>query len=429
MPAIKPFKGILYNPSHINDISKVVSPPYDILSKSDQDRLYRSSPYNIVRLILGRVLSSDTKYNNKYTRAKRFLLAWLKKGVLKGNSVPAIYLYEQGYIHEKRHIRRVGFIAALKLEEFGERHIFPHEETFAGPKLDRLNLIRTVMANLSPIFCLFQDKANITDRIFRKYMKGNRPIIDIKYDSVVQRLWRVTDEALIEKISFIMKRKKIFIADGHHRYEASLRYMRLCKKESCCRGDAPCDYIMTFFLNTDSETPPTILAAHRILKRMHMAPEEFLKSLLDFFVVSKANKKGTVVSQLKRHRQRRGCFGLLLKDEGWYFLRLKGGKRTDAVMRAKGMPKLWAGLDVVVLRRIIFEKILKLKDIHGIEYTTEVERGAQEVSSGRADCFFVLNPTRMSQVSEIAQSGLKMPHKSTYFYPKLLDGLVINKLW
>lgn len=429
MPAIKPFKGILYNPSRINDISKVVSLPYDILSKADQGRLYNSSPHNIIRLILGKELSTDAKNNNRYTRARGFLLSWLKDGILKQDDAPAIYLYEQGYLYEGRYIKRVGFVSALKLEEFGEHYIFPHEETFAGPKLDRLNLIKTVKANLSPIFCLFQDKPNATDSIFVNYTNRNRPIADIRYKGVSERLWRITDDALIKKISGIMRRKKIFIADGHHRYEASLNYMKLCRKRSSCKADAPCNYIMTFFLNTEAKTPPTILAAHRLLERIGMKPDEFLKLLSGFFVVSKSKGKNEAVLKLKKNTGRKGCFGLFLKGAGWYFLELRNTKKSEAVMNYAGMPRLWAGLDVAILRRIIFDKLLKVKASSVIEYTTDVERGIKKVSSGKFDAFFMLNPTKMSQVCSIAEAGLKMPHKSTYFYPKLLDGLVMNKLW
>lgn len=444
MPQIEPFKGILYNPKKVN-ISKVVAPPYDVISPAMQDELYRADKHNIIRLILGKEEPLDSDINNKYKRAAAFFNKWIGEGVLSQDERPAVYVYLQEYSHGEEKKKSIGFVTRIKLEDQEKSKVLPHEKTFAKPKQDRLNLVREVKANLSPIFTLFQDDKNSVTAILKKAV-SKRPVFDFSYDGVRHKFWRLDDERLIKDIKKLMRHKDIFIADGHHRYAVSAMYreeMRTKTQNSKVKTSAVggstsggqnlsegYDYGMMYFAPI-SEKALTILATHRMIKGIDIDIEEAVSKLGEYFNVETLDSAAALLKRMAMAKRGEKLFGMYPRDKKFYLLKLKKGVNLDKLIKEDRTPA-WKRLDVSILQGLILDHILGLKshvEIEGnVVYTRDPMEAVSEVDNGSCSIVFLLNPTKISEVKEIAKLGDKMPHKSTYFYPKLLSGLVINKL-
>jgi len=416
MPRIEPFRGILYNREKV-DIAWVVAPPYDIIPPKMQDDLYHSDAHNVVRLILGKEKAGDSKDYNKYKRAREFFNKWLNENILVRDEKPAIYVYSEEYSAGGAKKTQIGFIAAMKIEESSK--VRPHENTFPKPKQDRLSLTREVKANLSCIFTLFDDKNKKAEKILGAAIKG-KPLFDFEYDNVRHKLWRLEDRSQIDKLKKLMLKKEIFIADGHHRYEVA----RMYKEET---GN---EYVMTYFTPVSAKRL-TILATHRLVKNIYMDVGNFAGKLREFFNVEKMKSLDQLLKKMSAAKASEYLFGVYFKDKTFYLLRLKPSAAPDKIIK-ENRSKAWKRLDVSVLHCIIFDRILglkdKVKDEDNIVYTRDPEEAMEEVNRGSFEAAFFLNPTKAAQVRDVARIGDKMPHKSTYFYPKLLSGLVINKL-
>jgi len=244
MPQIKPFRGVLYNSKKV-DSPTVVAPPYDVISPQIQDELYRANEYNIIRLILGKEEAADSKRSNKYKRANRFFTKWLNNKILIQDTKPSVYVYSQEYFHKDKKRVRLGFIARMRIEDPRKSKVLPHEYTFAKPKQDRLQLIRETKANLSPIFTLFQDEGNKVISILKGAIK-KRPIFDIEYEGVRNKVWRLADKGSIKKIQAVIDDKDIYIADGHHRYEVAVSYRDEMRKKQQRQKSNGHNYVMMY---------------------------------------------------------------------------------------------------------------------------------------------------------------------------------------
>lgn len=426
MPEIIPFKGILYNKNEIKMFAKVVTPPYDIISSEQQKRYYRQSQYSIIRLILGKTNLGDNKKNNKYTRAAVFLDNWLKKGVLKRDRKPSIYLYSQQYHHGAEEKIRWGFIALMKIENFDKSSIFPHEEIMLGPKQDRLNLLKGVKANLSPIFSLFSDPRGRITALIKKHCKRNQPCINFEQEQVIHKLWRISDKMTINKITEDVRNKQIFIADGHHRYEAAMEFYNEMRERGA-RGSDKYNYVMVYFTASD-KAGPTILPIHRLIKVLasKMDKDKLKKRLDKYFERTQFNNYSDMVLSMEKAERKNHLFGMY-EGKSFYLLKLRSKKILDSVI-GREKPAQWKKLDVAILHSLILGKILSLKDgAEKIGYTQDASFAIREVDSGRYGIAFFLNPTKINQLTAIAVRGMRMPQKSTYFYPKVVSGLVINK--
>lgn len=409
MADIKPFKAILYNRARIRDLSKVVSPPYDVISKKEQGEFYRNSPYNIIRLLLGREFRSDTPLNNKYIRAKRYFLRWLSEGILTQDNLPSIYVYHQEFLYRGLKKMRLGFIALLKLEAPGFKNIFPHEDTMDGPKEDRLRLLKNVRANLSPIFVLFSDKGKRLHNILKENIKESPPFLKFKTkDSVRHTLWRIDDPVQIQRIKRLMQNKEVFIADGHHRYEVALEFSRKMKKSRF-------GFIMSYFAAIEDEGV-VILPVHRMVQGIYQdrAFEILKQRIQGAFLLSQFNSRHSLVEFLTDER-RSHRFGVYLGKRGFWGL--------DAI-KAFGKN----ALDVDILQRFILKPLLdrESKDIK-LEFTKDLDFAIEWVDESHKRLAFFLIPTKISQVQYIARLGKRLSQKATYFYPKPLSGLVINR--
>ena len=224
MPDIRPFRGIRYDMAQVGALSDVVAPPYDVIDPALQDRLYDASPYNIIRLELGRGEPGDGPEENRYTRAARFLKDWQRQGVLREDPHPALYLYEQTYEVEGRTHVRKGFIARVRLEAFGQGKVYPHEQTLSGPKADRLALFNATRFNLSPIFGLYPDTTAEVLQAVEAGLRDRTPLEATDHLGVQNRLWPVLDQEAHTVVGGLMASRPIFIADGHHRYETGVKF-------------------------------------------------------------------------------------------------------------------------------------------------------------------------------------------------------------
>lgn len=424
MPNIKPFKGIIYNKNRVKDVSKVVAPPYDIIPKKLQDALYRKHPNNFVRVELNKIKPSDTSKDSRYTRSKKLFRSWLGSGILVPDEKEAIYVYSEIHRQGRKQVERLGFISLIELDMTGKK-ILPHEHTLAAPKLDRLDLMREVKANLSPIFVLYDDESNKVFKVMKRAVR-KRPFIDIVFDNVRHKLWKITDAGDLAVIKNALRDKNIFIADGHHRYEVARTYCREIQKKNVPAAlKASCKYMMAYFVSSDPKML-SVLPTHRMVKDMKGYSAQDVLELVDaYFTIEKVNGLANLLLKMKRLES--SCvFGMYMKGS-LYLLRLKDRSAADKAIKDRS--KDWKSLDVAILHHFVFRHLLGIKDEdENIEYTKDASEAKSEVDKGMARAAFILNPTKVSQIKAVAKLGECMPKKATYFYPKPASGLVINKL-
>jgi len=431
LPQIKPFRGIRYNREKVRDLASVVAPPYDVISKTRQNELYRSSPYNIVRIELNKINPSDNKRDNRYIRAQRSFVSWLESGIMSRDPRESIYLYSQRYKYGGKAIERMGFIAAMGLgEERGKKKtkVLPHENTLMAPKLDRLNLTRSVRANLSPIYVLYDDAGGKVAGIMKAAARRIKPFMNIRFEGIVSRAWRIDDPATIRKIVSLMSNKDIFIADGHHRYEVSRMYageLAARKAPEALRSAAGA--IMVYFVASD-EKMLTVLPAHRLPRDIgRLTKGGILERLSEYFNIEKVSGLKQMMKRLAGLRNAH-AFGIYQGGGKFYVMVLKDVRQSDRAIKDK--PRDWRRLDVSILHRFIFGHILGISDSDdNVEFVKSPEETAGLVDRGGFKVAFFLNPTKVSEIKRIARLGEKMPRKATYFYPKPISGVVINPLF
>ncbi len=409
MKRIIPFKGILYNTSKVS-MEDVLAPPYDIITPEYREALYMQSPYNIVRIDFGKELPEDNETENKYGRARKYLDKWLDEGIFIQSYEPSFYIYEMDFSIDGKSKKLAGLIGLVKLEELGKGSIYPHECTHSKPKQDRLNLMRSCKANTSPIFSLYKSKETGISEIIKK-VTLNEPYIDamdIKGDT--HKLWCINNPEEIKIIQSELENKPIFIADGHHRYETAYEFYREMSGENPS-SESNFGYVMMFLANMCDEGV-TILPTHRLLKEIPSGMENLLSEYFNFEVVKDD------FNIIRRLGERKNSFGFIVNSENhWYILSYKGG-------RISGIPENLQDIDVMILHELIFKELLHTADIG---YEMNVELALDKLRLGQYKAAFFLNPTKVEYVEKSALSSVRMPPKSTYFYPKLLTGLVINK--
>ena len=445
MAKIIPFKGILYNKEKIRDMKDVVAPPYDVISPPEQEELYKRHENNVVRLILGKESDSDTPDNNRYTKAKDSFDSWQKDSILIKDAFPSIYVYSQEYHlgetegFEKK--RRLGFIALSKLENFGEGKIHPHENTLAKPKEDRLKLMQHCNANFSSIFGLFSDPSKRIDSVLKDYMRHS-PLYDLVDDAGMRHtLWAIRDNKVIQIITGVMSDKQVFIADGHHRYETAINYRNeMREKLPNFTGEELYNYVMMYFTNTNSEGL-SILPIHRLVsnlsdfdkkKIVEKAGEFFNIEKLSFNESDEKTVKQKLFSDIKERGEKEHIFGMYLGNDEYLLLTLKDEDVLDRLITNSRHPS-WKKLDVTILHTLLIEKVLgisekNLAEQKNITYTISGDEAIKDVKAGKYQIALFLNPTKIEEVKDVAAAGEKMPQKSTFFYPKLITGLVMNKL-
>ncbi len=424
MAKIKAFKALVYNQQKIKDLSTVVCPPYDVLSKQQQEMYHSRSPYNLLNVDL----RAEKPGEDTYAAAGRTLRSWIEEGILLRDEKPAIYFYSHEYSIKREKKIRFGFLALLRLDD-KKNSVFGHEHTHSEAKEDRLKLIRQTKANTSPIFVIFSDKKRIIPWLAEKYSVSKKPFIEIVDDEQgIHKLWRVDEPALLEKITQQMDKENMFIADGHHRYEVSGIYRDEAEKSNPCAKDADPDhnYLMAYFTNSDSPGL-TILPIHRLV-RLAAVPdmEKLSQQLNEHFSVEEVKDPVRFFFLLAKAGQAEHVIGVYHNRRNW-LLRLRNVKVLDKLISDK--PPEYRSLDVSILNTLIFKNILNI-NIEDKSVLTYIHDRDELISRADRDdrCIaFVLNPTQVNQIVSVALKGEKMPPKSTFFYPKVISGVVINK--
>ncbi len=424
MTKIRPFKAIIYNQEKVGDLSKVVCPPYDVISPSRQEYFHKLDEHNLIHILLAK----DAPQGDKYSRSAKYFQDWLKEKILIQEEKPGIYFYSQQYKVRGEKRARLGFICLLQLDP-GKPSVFGHENTRVAPKEDRLKLVREVKANLSPIFVVFGDKKRLIQRIFKQELADKKPFMDIvDDDNVSHKLWRITDPRILKDIQEGMESENAFIADGHHRYEVGCIYRdEMKEKLGKITGEEPFNYVLSYFTDVHSRDL-TIFPIHRLVRLDHQPDmNSFLKKLQEYFYVEEVKDKTRFFFLMEKAGQSEHVLGVY-KDKRYWLLRLKNVKILDSVIKDK--PADYRALDVSILNFIVLQLALGVDsaDKGHIDFSSDAEEFIEKVDSGPDHIAFFLNPVKIDQIVAIALSGEKMPPKSTYFYPKVLSGLLINPL-
>jgi uncharacterized protein (DUF1015 family) len=436
MATIEPFCGVRFHP-HVVDPSLVISQPYDRVRYGLQERYYALHPYNIVRIIRGVELPTDLPDRlegpNVYTRARAYYDLWRIEGVLLREAQPAIYVYHQTFDLDGERRTRKGFIAALELRTFEEGVVLPHERTHAGPKIDRLRLLRTTEVNLGQIFMLYPDSDNRVSTVLDAAIDGRAPDIDAveMYESDVrQQLWVITEPGTIRAVQREMSDKRnLIIADGHHRYETALAYRQEMRaRHPNAPLDAAYNYRMVALVGID-DPGLVILPTHReVFDYPQVTRAEILARAEHAFEVIPAADLGTCLSEM-RVREAAHAFGLYAEGR-YHVLVLKDPTLIDEQPLAETHSKEWKSLDVSIAHSILLERVAGLpagavETEANIRYHREPAPAIDNVDAGRGNFVLLLNPTRIDQVKACAEQGEKMPQKSTDFYPKMVSGLTL----
>jgi uncharacterized protein (DUF1015 family) len=432
MAKIAPFRGIRYNDNKVDDLSKVVSQPYDRVRYGLQDQYYELHPYNIVRIIKGRELESDSvDGENVYTRARDYFQVWKDAGYLLRDTAPALFVYHQTFtLPDGTVLTRKAFIAALKLVKFSEGIVLPHERTLSGPKADRLNLLRATATNFGQIFMLYPDAENRINALLDIAIAGRTPDAEVRElfeREVHQQMWVVADPEVIASVLAEMAPKRgLIIADGHHRYETALNYsaeMRAAYPDA--PANAGFNYRMVTLVSMD-DPGLTILPTHR---EMHSyiakTTAQVLADAAEYFEVTPVAGRPALEAAMAQGTPTDRRIGFY--DGEYYLLRLKGPQIMAAAVPDR--VEEWRMLDVSILHELLIERIMginkeRVAAKENIDYHRDLDLAVSKVDEGKAQCIYIMNPTRMSEVKACSSKGAKMPQKSTDFYPKVITGLV-----
>ena len=436
MAHVIPFHGTLYNPATVGDVRQVVAPPYDIIDSTLQKTLHDRHPNNVIRLELGYELPGDDASNSKYTRAAAALNDWLKSGALRRDAQPSIYYhtieYHPPYSAPGTPTKLFkGFLSTVELEEFGSGKIYPHENTRAAAKTDRLNLLEACRANFSPIISLYSDPQDEVLKLIEQSIASEKPRIDFQDDvGFRQRLWSVSDKAVLDNVVRIMQTKQLFIADGHHRYETALNYRRARRQQSgTSASPQPYDHVLMLFASLEDKGL-TVLPTHRVLTTPVPAPSELLRRFEPVFDVTpfafqpsnEPQVRRQFIERLRNEGQAVPVFGLALQnDPHYYLLTLKPAHRPSAATSPRDR------LDVSLLQQHVITALCPSQtEQEAILYSKDDHEALNWVRQGTGTAALLLNPTKVAEVQAVASAGERMPHKSTYFFPKPLTGLVMN---
>lgn len=436
MAEIRPFHGVYYSQSLVKDLATVICPPYDIITPRIQQELYQRSECNFVRLEFGRELPQDKDTDNKYTRAATTLGNWLEQGVLEVGEIPAIYLHDHYFTHQGKEYRRRSIICLVKLAEWSEMVVRPHEGTLSEPKGDRLNLLWALQANTSPILALFEDRGERIASLLTAQSQGE-PMLNVNTDSGEgHRLWAITDTEAINQICRRLTRRPLYIADGHHRYESALAYQRERRiYSSSVSGEEPFDFVM-MTLVAFSDPGLVILPAHRLVRGISKsALDGMIDRLRTFFEIEELPLNmadiGQQVNDLlaeEKGKLKLVLYGLI--EERLFVLKLHDFSAVS-LMIPYFHSELYKKLDVSIVDHVILEELLGLShDMVGVslDYSYDGLEAVSRILDQEYQLAFMVSPVRPEVVKAVADSGDRMPRKSTYFYPKIPAGLVFYRL-
>ena len=429
MADIRAFRGFRYDLGRAGILSDLVAPPYDVVDANLQQALYDRSPFNAIRVELTKEEPDDKATNNKYARAAQALSGWQNENVLQQDTLRCLYVLEQEFTVEGTTYKRRGFVARVRLEPFGTGRIFPHEETMSGPKEDRLKLTRATHMNVSPIFGLYPDETNDIFGRLEPLLLKTLPLEATDHLGVISRLWPITDEKALSSAVSGMIEKPVFIADGHHRYETGLRFLEEARANGHVTSDeSPANFIMMMLVSM-ADPGLIILPTHRLVSGFPgLTADKLDAALSDHFIMNRVESARDAWDAVEIDGTQAMLAFHTKADNVWQTARFTDPKLMAQL--AAEHSEDWRELGVSVLHVAVLDKLLpaatggraSCKHVHLLR---EVEESA---TAGTCDLAVLVPPATMAHVEEIAGNREKMPPKSTYFYPKLLTGLVFNSL-
>ncbi len=427
MSSVRPLPAIRYATTRTCDLSTRLSPPYDILDQADKDALLHADPINFVRVDLPHVPPKSAGPEAAYQASRQTLESWLRDGVLVRDAEPALYVYHQRYRHGGTAYVRKMFFARLRLEPFGTGSVFPHERTFGGPKEDRLALTKATRANLSPIFGLYQDAENEVAGTLERAL-ATEPLACGTLDGVENRLWAVTDPAVIAVIARLMEPKATYIADGHHRYGTGVLYRDwLVSAHGALPFDHPANFVLCVFCAM--EDPGLLIQpTHRVLPGVRLSADA-LRSDPQLIVTSLDGADATQAIAALKAQGPQAVVLYSSATRAYVAVRPANPAILDPLEPDRSAA--WRKLGLAFLHAYLLNRLVTPKLCGGtapeIKYV-KVDADAIQAAQDAGGCVFLMQPTTMEELRSVCGAGDLMPQKSTYFYPKLASGLVINPL-
>ncbi len=422
MAEICPFPGIRFNQGIVGELASVICPPYDVISPEEQRAYYEKSDYNVIRLEHALTQPQDTETDNKHSRANGTFNQWLNAGVLQVDAVPSFYIHEHSFTSQNIRKKRLGLIACVRLEPWENRVVLPHESTVPGIKSDRLELMRACKANFSPLLGLYEDPGQRATRLLAAQTK-RKPLIDFAEAGDAHRLWMSSEPEFVQRVSHLLAPKPIYIADGHHRYETALAY----RDERQVASSGSCSDAFNFIMMTLvalSDPGLIVLPVHRLVRGMSSKAVAELRSQLEgFFEILCLPLGKTDLPKVQGAAAR----VLGLEPESVIGLRLRQSTSLKGVM-PDNRSDVYQRLDISIVQHLVIEKLVGLGESGNIAYTPDAQLARRQVESGEYQLAFLLDPIPVTSIKAIADADDKMPGKSTYFYPKLPTGLVMNSL-
>ena len=412
-----PFRGLRYNTTKVDAIENVIAPPYDVIKTEERLALEARHPANIIRLILSQPCDDDTADANQYTRAAALMNQWISEDTLVRDTTPRYYIYDQSFkAPDGKNYTRRALIALVKLEPFENRVILPHEKTHAGPKADRLNLMRECHANLSPIFLLYADPTGDIEEIMQGFTEARTPELDCAETfGSTHQLWCLDDVARNREIQNLFASKPLLIADGHHRYETALAFREEMTQKMADAEGAGYDYMMMNLVRMESPGL-AVLAIHRLLANLR--PDQIsdtIAQLPEVFEVHEIDTQATLMAKLEALRGKSAAIGMYTADDTYRLL-----------IPHSTAPRQ---LDVTLVQETLIKEMFQIETLaEHIDYTAYAEDAIVHVKESSDRVALLMNPTPVEQVLDVAMAGSTMPQKSTYFYPKMATGFVLNVL-
>lgn len=414
---VVPFRGVRYNPSKVGNIADVIAPPYDVIKPEERIELEEQHPANIIHLILSQPKDTDNDSSNQYTRAADLMNGWISDETLIQDATPNYYIYDQSFhAPDGMHYTRRALIALVQLQTFEKRIILPHEKTHAGPKIDRLNLMRACHANLSPIFLLYQDPNGQIEQIMQDFTNEKDPAVDCPETfGSTHQLWGLDNPDTSREIQALFASKPLLIADGHHRYETALSFRDEIVSKQKDDISSGYGYMMVNLVRMESPGL-AVLAIHRLLSNL---PTDQIKHAIthlpEVFYIQEIDSHTELMEKLETYKGRSPAIGLYTSD-----------KKYRLLIPHSAPPGL---LDVTLVQDTVIKKLFKVDNLaNHISYTAYVDDAIKHVDGLQNSVALLMNPTPVEQVLEVAKAGKTMPQKSTYFYPKMATGFVLNLL-
>ena len=411
MPIVAPFRGVRYNAEQVKDLAKVVTPPYDVISPQQQRGYYSRHKFNFIRIVYGRQYPTDNKNQNRYSRARHAMDKWIRAGVLISDSELSVYPYLQEYHLNGRQYKRWGVIALVRLDSPA---IYPHEETRTAPKQDRVRLLKTVQASVSPLFGLIPDKSGSYQKFIEQAVRSKPACASVRFNAVVHRLWKISDPVWIRKLQKVLRSREMVIADGHHRFEAA----KMVRQHHAGHDpnyslNSPYNFSM-FYLSCAGTQEPGLLPTHRLLSKISQPK---LQTFLNHLLLQEKGQK------MESKRLLTNLFSL--RRRGKIGIGLYAGTNGDGILLNPPRGVVHR-LDVEWLHGNLLPDWIEAGG--HLSFTQDLKKALDSVKQGRAQLLFVMQPPDFKEVFSRARSRVPMPGKTTYFYPKPLSGLV-QYLW